>query len=309
MHVKNFVICDPQKKYSQNLLQMFRLKKQRAYQYYLFHTLDELESFQEKKKIHILLIAEEFPRKLRDDVPAEKKLILTKQAKRSMKGEYQVFRYQCVEDIWKQIQKGVLRKKNAPVKTVVHRGGELIAVYSPVHRIGKTKFALELGRKFSEKEPVLYLNMEEYSGDKYYFQENQEQNLGDLFYYLRQEKGNLGMRISTMAGQYGGLDYIMPMTCVQDLRAVRREEWLMLFERILDECIYEKVILDLGDSVDGLYQILKRCTSIYTPYIEEAAAMSKMHQYTENIRRMGMEDILEKTIQKCMGTESKEMDV
>lgn len=77
--------------------------------------------------------------------------------------------------------------------------GQLIGVYSPVHRIGKTKFALELGRELSKEGPVLYLNLEEYSGTSHYFPEETEHNLTDLLYYLRQDKAIIGLRISAMA--------------------------------------------------------------------------------------------------------------
>lgn len=34
--------------------------------------------------------------------------------------------------------------------------------------------------------------------------------------------------------------------------------------------------------------------------IEEAAALAKMSQYTENLRKMGLEEVLEKTVQVKM---------
>lgn len=176
--------------------------------------------------------------------------------------------------------------------------GELIGVYSPVHRIGKTRFAMELGREMAKKEPVLYLNLEEYAGGSYYFPDQTGQTLADLLYYSRQEKGNLGLRISTMAGQDEALDYILPMPCVQDLQGVSGEDWLRLFEQIRENCIYQKVILDLGDSVNGLFQILEACHTVYTPYIEDEVARAKLNQYAENLRKTGREKVLEKTIQK-----------
>lgn len=176
--------------------------------------------------------------------------------------------------------------------------GELIGVYSPVHRIGKTRFAMELGREMAKKEPVLYLNLEEYAGGSYYFPDQTGQTLADLLYYSRQEKGNLGLRISTMAGQDEALDYILPMPCVQDLQGVSGEDWLRLFEQIRENCIYQKVILDLGDSVNGLFQILEACHTVYTPYIEDEVARAKLNQYAENLRKTGKEKVLEKTIQK-----------
>lgn len=190
------------------------------------------------------------------------------------------------------------KKQRMPASVQTQADGELIGIYSPVHRIGKTRFALDLGKELARKEPVLYLNLEEYSGGSYYFSDQTGQTLADLLYYSRQEKGNLGLRVSTMAGQDEELDYILPMPYVQDLQGVSGEEWLKLFEQILENCIYQKVILDLGDSVNGLFRILEACHTVYTPYIEDEAARAKLNQYAENLRKTGKESVLEKTIQK-----------
>lgn len=184
--------------------------------------------------------------------------------------------------------------------------GEIIGIYSPVHRIGKTRFAIELGKEMAKKGPVLYLNLEEYAGGNYYFRDQSGQTLADVLYYARQENGNLGLRISMAVGQAEELDYILPVPCIQDLKGVSGKEWVELLEQIQSQCIYTKIILDLGDSVDGLFQILEKCHTIYTPYIEEGPAHAKMNQYAENLRKTGREGILEKTIQKKMGqTENK----
>lgn len=190
------------------------------------------------------------------------------------------------------------KKQRMPASVQTQADGELIGIYSPVHRIGKTRFALDLGKELARKEPVLYLNLEEYSGGSYYFSDQTGQTLADLLYYSRQEKGNLGLRVSTMAGQDEELDYILPMPYVQDLQGVSGDEWLRLFEQILENCIYQKVILDLGDSVNGLFRILEACHTVYTPYIEDEAARAKLNQYAENLRKTGKESVLEKTIQK-----------
>ena len=191
-------------------------------------------------------------------------------------------------------------KERAVAKTLRKTRGSLIGVYSPIHRIGKTKYALELGKELAEKGPVLYLNLEEYAGGEHYFSKEQEQNLGDLLYYSKQETGNLGLRISMMTGQIGNMDYIRPIPVVQDLQAVTAEEWLQLFEQIVEKSIYEVLILDLGDSVNGLFSILEKCDSVHTLSIEEPAAKAKLQQYTENLLRTGHEKILEHTVQKVV---------
>ena len=177
----------------------------------------------------------------------------------------------------------------------------LIGVYSPIHRIGKTKFALRLGRQIAEKVPVLYLNLESYSGGNYYFPEDTGSDMGDLLYYMRQDKINLGLKLSTMVGQSEGVDYIMPMRYERDLRDVTSSEWKELIDIILEKCIYETIILDLGDSVDGLYDILRKCSRIYTLYIEEGAAEAKLIQYEENLRNAGYADVLSRTVKRRAG--------
>ena len=129
----------------------------------------------------------------------------------------------------------------------------LIGIYSPIRRIGRTRFALRLGRQLAEKADVLYLNLEGYAGGSYYFPDPPEMDLGDLIYYMRQEESGQGIKISAMTGQIDGVDYIMPMKHEQDLRQVKGEEWISLLDMILEKCIYEVIILDLGDCIDGLY--------------------------------------------------------
>ena len=369
MQEGNLVICDPQRQYARNLLQMFTRYKTAELPMYLFHTLEELSRFAEQKRIQTLLIAGEFSMDQRGKQKAENLFVLVKNAQDPLgKGEIGILRYQSAEGIWKQVQKrkkeaekksqkkgnqerrnlekgnqerrnlekgnqerrnlekenqerrnlekenqerGNLEKENlekkVPVKERKSRDsvlneneGELIGVYSPVHRIGKTKFAIQLAKELAEKEPVLYLNLEEYAGTEYYFSECHGKTLADLIYYTRQGKGNPGLQISMMTGQDGELDYILPMPYVQDLQEVSEGEWMKLFHQILEHCIYRKIVLDLGDSIRGLFRILKACHVVYTPYIEEGTAHAKLNRYAENLRKSGMECVLEKTIQKKM---------
>lgn len=301
MYVKNVVICDSQKQYSENLFQALVKHKTSEEQYYLFHDLQEVEQFAREKKIYALLTGEECSKEQREQISVARRFVLINDKKDALEtGEIGIYRYQSAESIRAQMLERRTRSKETRRSIRVRKGGQLIAVYSPIHRIGKTRFALALGKKLAEKEPVLYLNLEGYAGSSYYFTDPTEQTLADLIYYLRQEKGNLGMRISMIAGQLEKLDYIKPMPYILDMQAIQKEEWLQLFHQILNQCIYEKIILDLGDCVNGLFDILEACHTVYTPYIEEKVAMAKLTEYTENLRKTGKEQVLEKTIQKRM---------
>lgn len=299
MHPKNFVICDAEQEYADSLMQAIGLRKELGFQMHSFQNPKQLEEFSEQKTIHILLIGEEYPASQRKKIKAEERYVLVKGEETNLlPKEKAILKYQSSD----RILNDILREEGygePVVKRERWQGpGKLIGIYSPVHRIGKTKFALELGKDLAKTGPVLYLNLEEYSGGNYYFPENTGQNLGDLLYYIRQESGNLGFRISAMAGRVGDMDYVAPMTVMQDLRAVEGNEWLRLVETIFSQTIYQSVILDLGDSVQGLYQILRECQSVYTLYGDDFISQAKLKQYSENLRMTGFEDVLEHTIQR-----------
>lgn len=174
----------------------------------------------------------------------------------------------------------------------------IIGIYSPVHRIGKTRFALRLGKQLSQTTSVLYLNLEDYCGNPESFPEKNGQTLEDLLYYMRQDNMNLGLKLSTMIGQIENLDYLAPIRHHQDLCSVQSSEWLELFNMLLEKSIYQVLILDLGDCIDGLYEVLKHCTKVYTPYLEEPTAKVKLAQYEEDLRSSGYGDILRHTVRR-----------
>ena len=115
MQEGNLVICDPQRQYARNLLQMFTRYKTAELPMYLFHTLEELSRFAEQKRIQTLLIAGEFSMDQRGKQKAENLFVLVKNAQDPLgKGEIGILRYQSAEGIWKQVQK---RKKEAEKKS------------------------------------------------------------------------------------------------------------------------------------------------------------------------------------------------
>lgn len=307
------MVCDVQEEYIERLFKILS-ERMGEYQFHLFHDPDRMKEFIEKSGAEILLIGDEYREKIRDSPGIRSIFLLTENKDFSPEnGDISIFRYQPAGQIISEIrgkirdgpQAGKVcresksRNSSGSIRERIKTRG-MIGIYSPVHRIGKTRFAMNLGQKLSEKAPVLYLNLEGYSGGGYYLPEKTDQDLGDLIYCMKQERQDYGLKISSMTGQSGGMDYMMPMKNETDLRAVRGEEWIHLFDRILEKCIYEVLILDLGDCIDGLYDILRNCTRIYTPYITESAAMAKLAQYEDNLRTAGYGDVLMRTVKKQM---------
>ncbi len=304
MYPKSFVICDVEQEYARNLMQAFKEHRELGFQIHLFQRMEDAQEFSREKQVHILLAGEDYETSQRQLVRAREKYVLVKGGSAELlDDEKAVYKYQASDKILSAILREAQEGEGLGAGSGAH-GGKLIGIYSPIRRIGKTKFALDLGKETAKKEPVLYLNLEEYSGGCHYFPGQQGDNLGDLIYFIRQEKGNLGLRISAMAGQIKGLDYIAPIPVMQDLWSVEETQWLGLFEEIFANCLYRTIILDLGDSIRGLYRILRECQTVYTLYMDDPLSMAKLAQYTENLRQTGYEDVLEHTVQKKIQLEA-----
>lgn len=312
MSRKILAICDSEPTYARKLMEQICLNQNSELQVRTFSDAGQLFQYSKKHDIDLLLMEDCYQEDVRYKIPAKKRFLLAKDAgqefyARQSGQETVIPKYQPAEVILRQILGAVAEAtkqttQNDRTKIVQSKTeeGMLVGVYSPVHRIGKTQFALRLAEHLSRDASVLYLNLEEYSGMEYCVPIQEKEHLGDLLYYAKQDPGAFGYRLSTMVSQLGGVDYVQPAPVTRDIRSVQEREWKDLLRQILEKSIYRSVVLDLGDCVQGLFEILRLCDTVYTPYIEEAGAKAKLKQYTDNLRRLGYEDVMEHTIQKEM---------
>ena len=288
----NFVIFGEEDEYALCLKNSLLSGVFKGYSVYIFNSISEYEKFSKSNKTDILLISENVDKEIRSNMKCLKKFVIsTGKNKLLNEDEQEVYKYQRADAIISSVINGDENIRNIDIKDK-----KLIGIYSPVHRIGNTKFALDLGNKLSGKEMVLYINMEGYSGRECYFTEKEEGDAGDLIYYLHQENCDIGKMVSEMASSNGKMDCINPIGIATDLRSIGEKDWLKLFEKIFEETVYTTVILDLGDMVQGIENILMQCTTVYTRYIPDNISRAKIKQYTDNLRAIGYTDIIEHTV-------------
>lgn len=172
---------------------------------------------------------------------------------------------------------------------------KLIGNYSPVRRCMQTSFAMTMSQILAREHPTLYLNLEHYAGLAELLPDMQTLDIADLLYFLNAEKDKFRLRMQTMLKHKGGLDYIPPMKAGQNLLAVTAEEWLGLLQKIEELGEYEYVVLDLSESMQGLFEILRLCTRVYTLTKEDRIAKSKLLQYEQVLSLYEYQDVLDKT--------------
>jgi cellulose biosynthesis protein BcsQ len=202
--------------------------------------------------------------------------------------EHPIFKYQSAVDILREIFSRYSDEEKQSSYVQVHKGkAKMIAVYSPIHRVGKSTFAMALARAYAAEKKTLYLNLEEYAGEVL----EDGGGLGEILYYMRQGDKNLRMRIDALAHEKEGYYYLLPIELSEDLKDICVAEWLALFRELLATSGYERVILDIGDSVQGLFDILELCDCVYMPVLRDEISERKLRRFEQNLNRMQLENL------------------
>ena len=300
MNEKNLVICDREVRYANGLGENIAEREDLAVKVYVCSSFERVLELARDKRIHIFIVDEQFAYAQRMQIGANQIFVLGRGKVADLgEEEWAIGKYQCADEIIREVfEFYVDRTKENVMRSSNKERARLLAVYSPIHRIGKTSFAMALGKECAKKKKVLYLNLEEYAG--FELAKNEELNLGDLLYYLRQGNGNLGIRLQSVTRKVEELDVVSPISVVLDLKEVTWTEWEILLKEILENSLYEVVILDVGESVQGLFSLLEMCDRVYMPVLEDEISARKMQLYQKNVEHLKLEKLKRITYQFVM---------
>lgn len=298
MSSKNLVICDEDVNYAARLAAFFNGKRELAFQVKICGNPVELQGVLADSAKSILLLSEVF--RLNELIKEwQGEILILSETKRTGNygGKQSIFKYQSgskillyiLEKCEEQNMDGVWRVRKSSQ-------GKVIGLFSPVRRVGQTTFALDKAKELSKERNVLYMNLETYAGCEGIFSPKQDKTMSTLLYYTKQESDNVGMILTTLICSVNGVDYIPPVKNSEDLYAVTKEEWIWLFRELLRNSIYDVLVLDLGECIQGLYEILKFCDEVYMLTADDQIAASKIKQYEQNLRQMGYAEVAERMI-------------
>ena len=296
MSEKNLVICDREIGYANALAENIMEREELHVKVYTFTTLEKAILFSKDKKIHIWVVDENLEGYGREVIDAELCLVLIHGGHSELREkEKPIYKYQCASQIIQEIFETYADMTDETfLKEYSHNRTHLEAVYSPVRGIGKTRFAIALGKEMAREEKVLYINMEEYPGFELNGSNEQNMNLGDLLYFMKQNEGNLSIRLQSAVQKMGELDYIPPIYLAMDLKEVTEEEWIEFLKKIASFGFYNRILLDMGECVQGLCRIFKMCDRIYMPGKEDEMARQKIERFEKGLERLGLESVMRK---------------
>lgn len=294
-----FVLCDPDELYLMRMSDYLLTKVQIPYELHCFTDINKCQVFLQSNDIKILLASEsafrQFKEKLADTI--NQIFVLVESEMFQEASVNCISKYQKPEDI----VKAMLEEIENPFEWNLHSETDfvkMIGIYSPIKRCLQTPFALTMGQILAKDRKVLYLNFECYSGIRQLMNRDFSTDMMDVMYYFRCAKDKLAIKLSTITQQINGLYFIPPVYSSVDLKEISGEQWISFCKEIAEIGKYEYLILDLDESMNGLFELLKCCKRIYTITKDDRFAKAKLAQYEQILEFHELEEIAKKTI-KC----------
>lgn len=209
-------------------------------------------------------------------------------------GTRDIYRFSSAEQTLEQIKTRfgleTAQKINIDSKT------KFIGVYSPIARTMKTTFSIVLGQMLAKNKRVLYLNFESFAGKSFDSIQKDRGNMTDLLFYFNNLKHDFIRKFNSSINSINGLDFISPANNFIDIQYVSKERWEEFLQAIIEMNIYDYVIMDLSEIIQGLFDVfLVKCNVVYTLTANDSFAQNKMFQYEEMLKEYKYEEVIDKT--------------
>ena len=293
-------LCDREEEYVQSFAEFIKKYKDLPWELHAYTSIEELRRGEGQNFISVLIVAESTFSPEWKGLKAGCTVLLNESGVVRYPDFKNVDKYQCAENVVRELIESYAQVAESPLPRLVQgRKAKLLGIYSPVRRCLQTSFALTLSHMLARDSPTLYLNFEHYAGISSVLPDMQVRDLGDLLYFLNGEGDKFFLRMETLIQKQGGLDYIPPMKAGENLLTVTPKEWQRLLSKMEEMGKYEYIILDLSESIQGLFEIMRRCSKIFTLIGNDKAAEGKLLQYEQLLAMYQAEEILQKTRRLC----------
>lgn len=292
-----FAVCDTEMEYARNFMEYLNQKRNIPFEVHAFSSAEMFLEFAKNNETEILLISDKAMKEEIRRYPIRQIIILSEGVHSPVLDQYPaVYKYQSSEKVIREVMAcyGVENGVDTSPALLPKKEMRIIGIYSPVGRTQKTSFALTMGQILAKERAVLYLNMESYSGFERLLECSYDRGMSDILYYARQENQGIIYKLGGMVQSMQNLDYLPPAASPMDIQTAKYEEWKWLFQEIEKNSSYEVLILDLGDGVADLYQILDFCNEIYVPIRNDVISAAKMEQFENLLRRWDCQSVLDK---------------
>lgn len=279
---KTMAVYDPDPFYAERLSDYVNRKEKGMFQAAAFTSKEKLGEYAKENGIDILLTGcgnkdEEF-----SGLPIGQILRLSEE--RLGSDEKEIYKYQSGDDIIREVMACYGEMPGAELAAAGmgrrRKTGEkqIIGIYSPVGRCGKTSLALAIGQTLAREERVLFASLDVFTGLSTLLGERWKRDLSDLIYYYKQGRFN-PIRLNAVTCFIGDMAYLPPLKYPEDSCQISTEEMAGLFLQIMEESDFSTLILDVGCSGKPLIPLLEICGVIYMPVKEDIFSLAKVEEF------------------------------
>lgn len=279
-----FAVCDLEAEYARNFMDYLNQKKSIPFEIQAFTSVESFVAYAEKNPVELLLISAEAMCHEVGEMDIGKIVILTEgSTPKELENYTGVYKYQASSDVVREVMACYGAEKAIfPVQLpVLKKTTEVLGVYSPLGGCLQTCFALTLAQILGKEKSVLYLNMEEYAGFEKMMQKKFLHTLSDLLYFAKQKSTVITVKMHSMIQTMGDMDFIPPVQSPEDIRGTSWQDWEHLLQEIILHSSYEAIVLDIGNGIEEVFQMLDMCTTVYTPIKADIMSRCKIEQFEE----------------------------
>lgn len=292
---KVMALCDTEEEYAQHMTEFLNKHRELPWKIRTYTSVQDLVE-EEKAGPELLVISESAYCREVEGIPALRTVILSESGVLRWEDVRYVDKYQQAEGVLKELLQIYMEVSDTNLPRLRRSCNTVfIGNYSPVRRTLQTSFALTMSQILARDHATLYLNFEHYAGIPELRPDMQTLDMADLLYFLNADQEKFQLRIKSICRQLGNLDYIPPMKSGQNLLTITASEWAGLLQKIEEMGEYEYVILDLSESMQGLFDLLRMCKVVFTLTKEDRVAKSKLLQYEQLLTLYEYDDVLGKT--------------
>lgn len=289
---KIMAVYDVDFRYADRLAEFANQREQVPFKVVAFTSLEKLAEFSQREQIDLLLVGDGVTKEQLAGIQAAQTVRLSESGV-AEEGEAVVYKYQASDSLLREVMSWYQPQEIPMLMNVAGRRSRIIGVYSPIGRCGKTSFALTLGQVLAREEKVLYITLEEFAGLSALTGTVYTGGLSDLLYYYTQREYS-PVRLGSVTYNWGGLDYIPPVTYAEDKIGIRSDVFAGLIRRIAADGTYEEMILDVGTFCGGAEELLGICDLVYVPVKEDVVSTAKLEEWDAYLKRSGRGAVLEK---------------
>lgn len=284
-------VCDKQAEYAHRLMEYMNRKNSFSLKAAAFSNEDSILEYARKNRVDLLLISENMLNDKTCFLKADKKLVL-----RETVGfeEYpdlrKIDKFQSAEKIVKEVMSMYEAEMSvARTARALRKNKKIIGVYAPQGSVRKNSFAFAIGQILSRTSSTLYINLESFAGLSEILGYSCKSDIGELLYYANQPGCDYVSKLPLVSVTIQNLDIIPSARSPEDITGVESSKWVEILSNIMARSSYESLVIDFGNEVGCVSDILEICTSVYVPISDEPLDCARLNDFERYMSARGVD--------------------